>query len=225
MEMDHSHDLNFKEEEEVDLIKYFIKPALKNGLEENGYTIEELQKDWIYCGSNGGPSQRHGGIIMAHPGRLEYWKQHCRHRGMPDCLPDWDNYCPCKQKLITENAYLTTKKRQEDGEYHYMIIGSCCIKSFMPDGLSKICEDCGEPHKNRKDNKCNDCRDFHKEGKKCPGWGNPKYGGTKRCKNVCGTYKHRETGEIMYYKRCWECTKASKESYKRYQEYKRRTNC
>tara|TARA_B110000495_G_C22937878_1_gene548611 strand:+ start:527 stop:1171 length:645 start_codon:yes stop_codon:yes gene_type:complete len=209
--------MDFKEESKTKGIIYDIKPALKNGLEELGYTIEELQQNWIYCGSNGGPTQRHGGIISAHPGRLEYWKQHCRYRGDDDTLPDWEPECHCGQRLITENAYLTTKKPDEDGEYDYIVIGSCCIKTFMPDGLSKICEDCEEPHKNRKDNKCNDCRLHHKKGKKCPGLGNPKYGGTRRCKNECGTYTHRETGEIKYYKRCYECTKASKESWQRYQ--------
>ena len=195
---------------------YKIKPALKNGLEEAGFKIEELQRNWIYCGSNGGPKRGHGGVVFANPGRLEYWRQHCRHRQISEDLPEWDDECYCGQRLITENAYLTKKTASKNGEYEYLIIGSCCIKTFMPDGLSKICEDCGKAHRNRSDNKCKSCREFHKKGKKCSGWGNPKYGGTKRCKNICGTYKDRYSGELKYYMRCWECTKASRESWERY---------
>lgn len=217
--------MNFIEESSTTGLKYDIKPALKNGLEDIGYTIEELQQNWIYCGSNGG---RWDGEKFKHPGRLQYWIQHCKHRGCDETLPDWEPECHCGQKLYTENAYLTTKKSDEDGEYDYIVIGSCCIKTFMPYGLSKMCEDCEQPHKNRKDNKCNDCREkiriekeFHRLGKKCRGWGNPRYNGKRGCENICGTYKDRETDEIKYYKRCWECAKQEKKNWERYQANQR----
>jgi hypothetical protein len=206
--------MNFIEESATTGLKYDIKPALKNGLEDIGYTIEELQQNWIYCGSNGG---RWDGEKFKHPGRLQYWIQHCKHRGCDETLPDWEPECHCGQKLYTENAYLTTKKPDEDGEYDYIVIGSCCIKTFMPYGLSKMCEDCEQPHKNRKDNKCNDCREkirkekeFHRKGKECRGWYRKKI-----CKGVCGMKNKDE-----YYDRCFNCHTARQRSWKRYEARK-----
>ena len=195
---------------------YDIKIALKNGLEKQGYTIDELQKNWIKRGSDGGKLVRgdDGEFHHTHPARLRYWKQHQNYRCISIKIPFHDR-CPCGQRLHHENAYLTKKAPNSSVKFEYLTIGSCCIKTFMPNGLKKICEDCGNPHKNRKDNKCKSCRQFHKNGRKCPGWGNPKYGGTNKCNNVCGTYRDT-AGKLKYYKRCAECTKSNNQSWERY---------
>jgi hypothetical protein len=46
-----------------------------------------------------------------------------------------------------------------DGE-KVLVIGRCCKKQFLPDGCAsgRNCDICHDPHKNRKVNRCNDCR-------------------------------------------------------------------
>jgi hypothetical protein len=112
----------------VELTERFIK-----GLREFNLTLKEItENNWYYCG---GDKNQH----------LNYFKLSCPE----DDLPPFDNKCVCGHH-ITTNCYIT------NGE-DLLILGSCCIKKFVPKS-SRTCEKCGTSHKNRKVNKCNDCR-------------------------------------------------------------------
>ena len=112
----------------LELTNKFIK-----GLENYGLTYGEIKNsNWKYC----------GGRIGRH---LNYFKLCCKN----DDLPDKVNECVCGHR-IEENCYIT------DGE-QILVLGNCCIKKFIPKS-SRTCEKCGEPHKNRVVNRCNNCR-------------------------------------------------------------------
>lgn len=112
----------------LELTNKFIK-----GLENYGLTYDEIKNsNWKYC----------GGRIGRH---LNYFKLCCKN----DDLPDEVNECVCGHH-IDENCYITDGAR-------ILVLGNCCIKKFIPKS-SRTCEDCGEPHKNRVVNRCNNCR-------------------------------------------------------------------
>jgi hypothetical protein len=112
----------------LDLTEKFIK-----GLQNYGLTYDEiLNSNWRYCG---GRSGRH----------LNYFKLCCKD----DDLPDPVNECVCGH-IIKENCYITDGKQ-------LLVLGNCCIKKFIPNS-SRTCEKCGEPHKNRVVNRCENCR-------------------------------------------------------------------
>jgi len=133
----------------VELTKKFI-----NGLKNYDLTYEEIvEGKWKYCG---GRSGRH----------LNYFKLTCKN----DDLPEQVNECVCGHK-ISENCYIT------DGE-QILVLGNCCIIKFCPKS-SRTCEKCEAPHKNRKVDRCNDCRT-----------------------DICGRCKK---GQIYRNKRCFYC--------------------
>jgi hypothetical protein len=112
----------------LELTNNFIK-----GLGNYGLTYEEIKNsNWKYCGGRTGH-------------HLKYFKLCCKD----DDLPDIVNECVCGH-IIKENCYIT------DG-HQILVLGNCCIKKFISKS-SRTCEDCGDPHKNRKVNKCNNCR-------------------------------------------------------------------
>lgn len=112
----------------LELTKRFIK-----GLEDYNLSYDEIKNsNWKYCGGNKG---RH----------LNYFKLSCKN----DDLPHKVNKCVCGHSIV-ENCYIT------DGE-QILVLGNCCIKKFIPKS-SRTCEKCGEPHKNRVVNRCNNCR-------------------------------------------------------------------
>jgi len=112
----------------IELSKQFEK-----GLYDYGLTMEDMKK-FYYCGGN----------IGCHH---NYFIKSCPN----DDLPDLVDRCVCNH-LIRENCYVT------DGE-RILIVGNCCIKRFLPkENSGRTCEICRQPHRNRKDNKCNNCR-------------------------------------------------------------------
>lgn len=112
----------------LELTQQFIK-----GLQNYGLTYDEIKNsNWKYCGGRRG---RH----------FNYFKLCCKD----DDLPELINECVCGHH-IKENCYIT------DGE-QILVLGNCCIKKFIPKS-SRTCEKCGEPHKNRIVNICNNCR-------------------------------------------------------------------
>ena len=81
--------------------------------------------------------------------RLEYF-----HMKMGDIIiePDKAQKCVCSQRIV-EICYVTRKSKDI-----VVTMGNCCIKRYVPTGMSKTCEICGKPHKNRKNDKCKECR-------------------------------------------------------------------
>lgn len=119
-----------------------MKPTLElterfiEGLEKHNLTLEEIQSgDWKYCGGNG--EQRH----------KNYFKLIFEN----DDYPDPDDHCICGHYIV-ENCYIY-KHNIDD----ILILGNCCIKKFVPKS-GRTCSICDKPHKNRKDNLCNNCR-------------------------------------------------------------------
>ena len=112
------------------LTRQFVK-----GLKLYGLSREDIDRGgWKYCGGNEG---RH----------LRYFKIACPGYD----LPPLESHCVCGHR-ITENCYITNGPE-------LMVLGNCCIKRFVPAKLSgRTCERCGEPHRNRKVNRCKECR-------------------------------------------------------------------
>lgn len=103
------------------------------GLKKYDLTYDEItNSNWKYCGGRNGH-------------HLNYFKLCFKH----DKLPEIETNCVCGHH-IEENCYITDGKE-------ILVLGNCCIKKFIPKS-SRTCENCGEPHKNRIVNRCNDCR-------------------------------------------------------------------
>ena len=106
-------------------------------------------QNFKFCGSDGDSSSK--GSASRHA----YFKLVFREKLKTQ--PNWKpapktNTCVCKHE-IAENCYLI------NDEGLTLIIGNCCIQKFIPEKQkSRICSQCGEPHKNRKVNRCNSCR-------------------------------------------------------------------
>lgn len=120
----------------LELTDKFIK-----GLANYDLTLCDIENgNWRYCGGRTGS-------------HLNYFRLCCPE----DDLPPHAIECVCGHP-IEENCYIT------NGE-EILILGNSCIKKFIPKS-SRTCEECGCPHQNRKDNKCNDCRPKKKKGSK-----------------------------------------------------------
>lgn len=60
--------------------------------------------------------------------------------------------CICTHWIV-ENCYI-----QSILTGRILIVGNCCIKKFLKIDTTKRCQNCAEPHSNRLDNFCFDCR-------------------------------------------------------------------
>jgi hypothetical protein len=103
--------------------------------------VNELVKgEWIYA----------GGSFDSH---LNYWNIFARSMNFPggaEKKPRFKNYCVCGQEL-ERNCWIYNKN-----ENRIKIIGSECINKFLD--KRRTCSICGEEHRNRIVNRCNDCR-------------------------------------------------------------------
>lgn len=103
------------------------------GLKDYNLTIEEINKSkWRYCGGDFNQHLKY--YNLCYPGSE---------------LPSKELECVCGHD-IKNNCYITDGKE-------LLVLGSCCIKRFKKN-CSRICEDCGNNHRNRKVNRCKDCR-------------------------------------------------------------------
>lgn len=103
------------------------------GIRRYNLTLEEIQH-WKYCG---GDQKEH----------LRYFELFVKTN--PLKKPPWKAECTCGH-AIKENCYITNGK-------DIMTLGICCIKKFVPNS-GRTCEMCGNGHRNRKVNRCNECR-------------------------------------------------------------------
>jgi hypothetical protein len=150
-----------------------------NGLAEYGMTEEDIKK-WRWCGSSVNPDG--------------YWAE-CFPNQLP---PDPVTKCICGQSILVQH-WIT------DGN-EFLVIGSECKNKFMVFG-GKTCAMCGEPHKNRKDNHCKECRGLIKQQEKekiekmriereiQEKWNKKHLCGCGRTMNMNGTD----------FKQCWSC--------------------
>jgi len=107
-----------------------ISDKFKKGLIEYGLSFEEI-KEWKYCGGNKGRHANYFKIAVPN-----------------EQFPPKENKCVCGHDII-ENCYIT-----KDNEI--LVLGNCCIKRFIPKS-GRTCEICGNSHRNRKHNICNNC--------------------------------------------------------------------
>jgi hypothetical protein len=125
------------------------------------------------------------------------WCNKMRFHYKEDEPPKMDR-CVCDTK-IKHNYYITPNDDREGAKHtidiygtykieHILVIGSCCINHFLEDGILKHCERCRLPHKNRKDNICNECRLIEKN------------------KPICKDCKKFIDGKYL---RCFDCMKKS----------------
>ena len=109
-----------------------ISRRFENGLKRYNISPEDLKENWKYCGGDRG---RH----------LNYYKVVCPGEGPPEN----EERCICGHR-IKENCYIT------DGHF-ILTLGNCCVRRFLAK-TTRSCEECGCPHRNRKDNRCKKCR-------------------------------------------------------------------
>jgi hypothetical protein len=180
------------------------------GLEEYNLTFEQIQYMGAeYCGGNKGRYKKYWN---------QYWKEKCPNQSVPD-LPALSDSCVCGHHIVCQH-YITFK---EDGEDFIMVLGSECIKRFMPNGMKKSCNNCGKVHKNRKKNVCNDCQKICKCGK-------PKKKYSDKC-NICmNSYECEKCQQLhinTHINRCDMCRKgvcdSCNETIK--EEYSKCYNC
>lgn len=157
----------------------------KTGLmKKHNMKVEDLKK-YEYCGGSSG----------AH---FKYWV--LRYGPFKE-LPLHQETCVCYQP-IAENCFITNGKE-------YIVLGNCCIKRFVPK-CTRTCERCGDPHKNRIINRCNECREIG-FCKKCKKKIDEKYTLCYTCKNPnncidCGKSCDKK------YKRCFTCNQTHREN-------------
>jgi len=127
-----------------------LSERFARGLRNYNLSPQEIQDgNWSYCGG-----RKEGSC-------LKYFRLKFPNRE----LPAHNSNCVCGH-TIKDNRYIT------DGE-RILILGSCCIKRFMPLGTARTCEVCNNRHRNRIVNRCNHCRINVCD--KCGEWCNERY--------------------------------------------------
>ena len=113
------------------------------GLNKHGLNFEDVSNNWKYAGGDTG---RHFNYYKLCHSQLEF--------------PGHEDVCICSHPIF-ENCYITNGDK-------FLVVGNCCIKRFIKKA-TRTCDTCGEPHKNRTVNRCNQCRltKCDKCGKKC----------------------------------------------------------
>jgi len=193
-------ELNFEDIIELDegmVCKKSLSKKFWEGLEEkHNLTYEDIiEQGWAYAG---------GTIFGRH---LNYLKTILKENINLQQPPHLEK-CVCDHD-ICYNCYIVDKAKTR-----MIVIGSCCINSFMPEGKKgRTCGVCGESHRNRKDNMCKECRNkiVPKKVKTCEICGkshrNRKVNKCNDCKHICSRCKTYITSRFGYekYERCRSC--------------------
>jgi len=174
------------------------KTFFDNLWDRYGLTLEYFRKNYYYC----------GGTYTGH--RRNYFMLKFSREPPKDFNVGGSKYqskCSCETP-IKEQVFVYDKKRYEkniaegrDGFYYpegiapvLLVIGNECIKRECPNA-GRLCDECSSPHRNRKDNLCNDCR-------------NPKVCITCRKKMP----KIRKDGTPNPFVRCYQCNNVFKKN-------------
>lgn len=106
---------------------------LENKIKKYKLSLEDIATSgWRYLGDDRGT----------------YLKISCKDTNR---LPAFTDRCLCNHP-IKHQCYITNDK-------DIVVLGNCCIKKWIPKHLrGRTCDLCRKPHKNRKNNLCNDCR-------------------------------------------------------------------
>ena len=106
--------------------------------------VEDMhKKGWVYLG---------GEATTNNKAHTNYWELSKNSYNLTDeDKPAHSGICKCGEQ-IRYNCWILNKETRE-----IKIIGGVCIKKFTG-GKLRVCDECGEPHRNRVINKCNECR-------------------------------------------------------------------
>jgi hypothetical protein len=166
-----------KENKEIDkdftkLHKYFVEGLINIlGLQYESKEIQmnavkDVEENWFFCGGrDGNPRDEDDEVGSISQKVLIYWEALWRHHFPNRDFPQFEPICICKKHVmdLRYNCYITNPEKTK-----VITIGRICMVQFIKkskDYMSKRCERCLEPHKNRKDNYCNKCRLTLKEEK------------------------------------------------------------
>ena len=122
--------------------------------------------------------------------RQKMWEEWSQSNKWRYDVPDKKEQCLCGHS-IRYNYYITSNDKYEGRDI--LVVGSCCMRDFLEDGMRKHCDNCRVVHKRTKYDICVDCekeekkriREIKKEQKKIT------------CE--CGKTKRKE------YKLCYTC--------------------
>tara|TARA_B110000208_G_C11672750_1_gene395850 strand:+ start:287 stop:955 length:669 start_codon:yes stop_codon:yes gene_type:complete len=169
---------------------------LIEGLKNYTLTLREIQNgDWTYCGGNTGHHIKRWN---------EYWTEKWslnNDNEIPD-YPEDEDKCKCGHS-ITQQCYITNIHTDE-----VLVLGSTCINKFIPDGMKKKCNKCGNVHKNRKKNLCNTCQEICECGKTKV----KKYDQCNTCMTSYECVKCQELHTNTHVNRCDKCRKGKCDS-------------
>ena len=185
---------NFTECEGI-VCKGSLSKKFWKGLEEkHGLTYEDIiEQGWTNAGGVSNRNDRH----------MRYFLMITQGTNLQP--PPHLDYCVCDHDIVY-NYYIIDRARTK-----LIVIGSCCINLFMPENRrGRTCDECEKPHRNRKVNKCNDCKSISKK-KRCDICEKPhrnrKVNKCNDCKDKCSRCKTDITGRFGYekYERCRNC--------------------
>ena len=142
-------------------IKIKFKRFIK-GLKEYDLTLDELNETgWHYIGGNHKQFLRHFKLLKLQYS-IEYIIRKAKNydssqdtfcNNSNNTIVDggeWRN-CVCHEPIYNL-CFIANATREE-----FFIIGNCCIKSFIK-ANTITCEECGNKHRNKIKNLCNDCK-------------------------------------------------------------------
>ena len=166
-----------KENKEIDndftKLHHYFKMGIINELglqgasdEEKREAIKDVEENWFFCGGTDAfPPDNDDNSVKVEIAIVAHWEALWRHHFPNRGFPKGERKCICKRHSIDlrYNCYITNPEKTK-----VITIGRICMVQFIKkskDYMSKRCERCLEPHKNRKDNYCNKCRLTLKEEK------------------------------------------------------------
>jgi hypothetical protein len=169
-------------------------------------TVEEILKNFKYCG--GYCLKCHNGTHTGDCNNRRHMNYYKLNYPKDKYLP-FDTECVCGHALTVCNCYLVDK------EDNLLIIGNCCVDTFLGDIKQRTCEVCGTGHKRRTINRCYDCEKLLNKCAVCKKW----------CENdLCGDHissvkcllcrSYHNTGNKKCFNchgKCLICHKPSKE--------------
>lgn len=123
-----------------------IRQITENLMVDYNITFEDFVK-YEYCGRHRGDDKEDSTTEAGE----RYFEILFGERAFPEI----QEKCICEHDIII-NCYVTKDINIKDGLI--VIVGSCCIENFLEKKFARLCSECKNPHKNRKDNLCNSCR-------------------------------------------------------------------
>ncbi len=127
--------------------------------EESHYSLENLKVYLLEeCGSNDFKEFEFLGspyiCSSTQKRHIKQWKSCCiKEPSLKFNCPAQISICPCGQD-IQENCLIRHKPTQR-----LFLVGNICVKRFQV-SQSTTCQQCGQPHRNRVVDLCNNCRPY-----------------------------------------------------------------